>query len=412
MNRVVVTGVGVVSPIGIGKKEFWKSLETGKSGVSHIKAFNPEEHSTKIAAEVNDFEPTDFIPKKEAKRMDRFVQFASAASQMAAEDANLEISDENSEKVGISIGSGIGGLTTLEENHRKLIEKGPKRVSPFFIPMMIANMASGKVSIDLGARGPNLTLVTACATAAHAIGEALELLRRGKADVMITGGAEATISPLAIAGFGAMKALSTRNDEPEKASRPFDKDRDGFVMGEGAGILILETLDHAKERGAPIYAEVSGFGMTGDAHHMTAPCPESKGAIACMEEAIEDANISKTDIQYVNAHGTSTHYNDRLETNAIKEVFSDHASSLAVNSTKSMTGHLLGAAGGIESIATVLSMEKRYIHPTINLENQDPDLDLDYVPNKGRSMDISGALVNNFGFGGTNASLVFKSFEK
>ncbi|WP_202943891.1 beta-ketoacyl-ACP synthase II [Natranaerobius thermophilus] len=411
LNRVVVTGLGVISPNGLGKEQFWNALQNGSSGVDEITSFDTEEFSTKIAGEVLDFEATDFFSKKEARRMDRFVQFASAASQMAVDDAALEITDELKNSVGVSIGSGIGGLQTLEESHKKLMEKGPKRVSPLFIPMMIANMASGKVSIDLGAKGPNLTLVTACATAAHAIGESLRILQRGECDVMITGGSEATVTPLAIAGFGSMKALSTRNDDPQKASRPFDKNRDGFVMGEGAGVLVLETLDHAIKRNAPIYAEVAGFGMTGDAYHMTAPCPDSTGAIACMEEAIQDAGISKTEIQYINAHGTSTEYNDRLETLAIKEVFQEHAENLLVSSTKSMTGHLLGAAGGVESVATLLSMTNNYVHPTINLETHDPKCDLDYVPNEGRHAELDTTLVNNFGFGGTNASLIFKSLK-
>ncbi len=407
-----MTGLGVISPVGSEKDKFWNSLKAGVSGVDEIKSFDTEDFSTKIAAEVKDFEPTDFFPKKEARRMDRFIQFASAAGQMAVDDAKLEINEENKDSVGVSIGSGIGGLQTFEDSHKTLLEKGPKRVSPFFIPMMIANMASGKLSIDLGATGPNLTIVTACATATHAIGESYRILQRGESDVMITGGAEATITPLAIAGFSSMKALSTRNDDPQRASRPFDNERDGFVMGEGSGILVLETLEHALARGAYIYGEVVGFGMSGDAYHMTAPCPESKGAKACMEEAISESGIAKSKIQYINAHGTSTAYNDKLETLAIKDVFEDYADKVMVSSTKSMTGHLLGAAGGVESIATLLSMRDSYIHPTINLENSDPECDLDYVPQQGREVELNTALINNFGFGGTNASLVLKKYSE
>ncbi len=412
MNRVVVTGLGVLTPVGIGVEDYWKALVRGENGIDKIQSFDASEYPSQIAGEVTEFNAQDFFSKKESRRMDRFVQFASAAAQLAVSDAGLEVNENNRETVGVSIGTGIGGLMTLEESHKNLLDGGPRKVSPFFIPKLIANMASGKVSIDLGARGPNLTMVTACATGTHAIGESLKILQRGDAQVMITGGAEATVSPLAVAGFSSMKALSTRNEEPEKASRPFDKDRDGFVIAEGAGVMILETLEHAEKRNAPIYAELTGFGMSGDAYHMTAPCPESEGASACMEYAIADAGIEKEAVGYINAHGTSTEYNDKLETLAIRKVFGAHADNLMVSSTKSMTGHLLGAAGGIESGAAVLALKHQYVHPTINLHTPDPECDLDYVPLEGREAKLNAVLVNNFGFGGTNATLIFEKLQE
>lgn len=410
-NRVVVTGYGVVSPVGNDVDTFWESLITGKSGVGLITAFDTTEYPVKIAAEVKNFNPADYMDRKEIKRTDRFVQFAIAASRMAIERAGLEINDENRNRVGVYIGSGIGGLTTLEEQHRILLEKGPRRVSPFFIPMMIANMASGQVSIVLGAKGPNSTAVTACASATHSIGEAFHAIQLGKADVMITGGTEATILPLAVAGFCNAKALSTRNDEPEKACRPFDKDRDGFVMGEGCGIIILESLEHAKKRGAKIYAEMIGFGMSGDAYHLTQPAPEGEGAARAMACALADAGIKPEDVSYINAHGTSTEYNDKYETMAIKQVFGEHAYKVAVSSTKSMTGHLLGAAGGIEAVACVKAIEEQIIPPTINYETPDPECDLDYVPNQARKAEVKVAMSNSLGFGGHNATIIFKKYE-
>ncbi len=411
MDRVVVTGMGAVTPLATGKEEFWEGLKAGDSGIDKITFFDSEGFPSQIAGEVNDFVPTDFIGKKEVKRMDRFIQFAVAASRMALEDSSLEINDDNASQVGVSIGSGIGGLDSLEKNHTNLLERGPKRVSPFFIPMMIANMASGNVSIELGAKGPNLTVVTACATGTHAIGDSFKLLQQGYCDVMIAGGTEATVTPLAVAGFCAAKALSTRNDTPKEASRPFDKDRDGFVMGEGAGVLVLERLEHALERGAKIHGEILGFGMTGDAYHITAPDPKAEGAIECMKKALEDGNVSSQQIDYINAHGTSTKYNDVLETKAIKKVFGDGAYDVKISSTKSMTGHLLGAAGGVEAIATLLSIRDDFIAPTMNLNVPDDECDLDYVPGKGENHVIKIALSNSFGFGGTNATLLFSEFN-
>ncbi len=412
MERVVITGMGAITPIGIGTEDYWNALVAGESGVKEITAFDASDYTTQIAAEVRDFPIEEFMPKKEAKRTDRFTQFAVAASRLAFEQAKLTVTEDNADNIGVIIGSGIGGLHTIEETHKKLLESGPRKVSPFFIPMLISNMASGHVSIDLGVRGPNLSINTACATATHAIGEAFRLLQRGDEDVMIAGGTEATITPLAVAGFGAAKALSTRNDEPQRASRPFDADRDGFVMGEGAGILILEKLSHAQKRNAPIYGEVIGFGMTGDAYHITAPSPDAKGVIRCMQEALKDASLKPGDVDYINAHGTSTEFNDKLETLAIREVFGEHAYELAVNSTKSMTGHLLGAAGGVEAIATVKTIQENYLHPTINLETPDPECDLDYVPNEGRPSRVNTAIINSLGFGGTNACLALKNYEE
>jgi len=409
-QRVVITGLGVMSSLGRDLETFWNSLMEGKSGVSLIEAFDTSEYPTRIAAEIKDFSPEEYMDKKEARRMDRFVQFAVAAARMALQDAGLNIKeDTDPDRVGVYVGSGIGGLTTWEEQHKTLLEKGPKRVSPFFIPMMIANMASGQISMLTGAKGPNSTAVTACATGTHSIGDAFKTIQRGDADVMICGGAEATISPTGVAGFCALRAMSTRNDEPHKASRPFDVDRDGFVMGEGSGILVLESLEHAQKRGARIYGEVIGYGMSGDAYHMTDPDPD--GAARCMTKALKDAGIAPEAVDYINAHGTSTPVGDKSETAAIKAAFGEHAYKLAVSSTKSMTGHLLGAAGGVEAVICALSLTNGYIPPTINLENQDPECDLDYVPNAARKADLRTVMSNSFGFGGHNATIVMKKFE-
>jgi len=402
--------MGVVTALGSDIETFWNNLLEGKSGVSHIEAFDVTDYPTQIAASVKDFNPEDFMDKKETRRMDRFVQFAVAASKNALEDAKLDVREQtNPDRVGVIVGSGIGGLGTWEDQHTILMEKGVKRVSPFFIPMMIANMASGQVSITVGARGPNTAAVSACATGTHSIGDAYKIIQRGDADVMICGGAEATIRPIGMAGFCAMRAMSTRNDEPERASRPFDVERDGFVMGEGAGVLVLESLEHALARGARIYGEVAGYGMSGDAHHMTEPDP--KGAALCMTRALADGDLAPEQIDYINAHGTSTPVGDRSETKAIKSALGDHAYKTAVSSTKSMTGHLLGAAGGVEAVICSLVLQHGMIPPTINLENQDPECDLDYVPNVARKADVQVAMSNSFGFGGHNATIVLKKYE-
>ncbi|MCF6094360.1 beta-ketoacyl-ACP synthase II [Microaerobacter geothermalis] len=411
-NRVVITGMGVMTSLGKTLDEFWGSLLSGKSGIDRITSFDVSEYPTQIAAEIKDFNPEDYMDKKDARRMDRFAQFAVAATKTAMEDARLSMDEVNPDKVGVYIGSGIGGLGTWEEQHQILMEKGPRRVSPFFIPMMIANMASGQVSIMFGAKGPNSSPISACATGTHAVGDAFKIIQRGQADVMIAGGSEATIRPMALAGFCAARAMSTRNDEPTKASRPFDKNRDGFVMGEGAGVLILESLEHAKKRGAKIYAEVVGYGMSGDAYHLTAPAPEGEGAARAMKEAIVDAGLNPEDVDYINAHGTSTEYNDKFETLAIKTVFGDHAYRLAVSSTKSMTGHLLGATGGIEAIVCAKTLMDQVIPPTINYETPDPECDLDYVPNEARKSNVRVALSNSFGFGGHNATIILKKYEE
>jgi len=410
-RRVVVTGLGCITPIGTGLNTFWEALLSGKSGIDYITRFDTTDYPTKIAAEVKDFVPENYIDKKEAKKMDRFTQLAVAASQMAVEDAELKLKDIDSERFGVILGSGIGGIETLEDQHSKLMEKGAKRVSPFFIPMMISNLGAGYVSIALGAKGPNTTVVTACASSTNAIGEAFKVIQRGDADLMITGGMEASITPLSIAGFCSMKAMSTHNEEPQKASRPFDSNRDGFVMGEGSGILLLEDMEHAIKRGAKIYAEIVGYGMSADAHHITAPSPDGEGAARSMVNALRDAGITYEDIDYINAHGTSTPYNDKFETLAIKSVFKEHAYELAVSSTKSMTGHLLGAAGSIEAIACIMAIREGKLPPTINLENPDPELDLDYVPNKYKEKVVDYALSNSLGFGGHNATIVFKKFK-
>ena len=410
-RRVVITGLGLVTPVGIGVNETWEALCAGKSGVAEITSFDPTGFATRIAAEVKGFDPADYLPKKEAKRTSPFIAFVIAATRMALEDSGLIIDESNAGRVGVLTGCGLGGLHILEEVTRIVDKKGPKRVTPFFIPMLIGNMAPGMISIHFGAKGPNASVATACAAGSHAIGDACNLIKRGAADAMIAGGVESTITATAIAGFNSMKALSKRNDEPEKASRPFDADRDGFVIGEGCGIMILETLEGALARGATIYAEVGGYGMSGDGYHMTSPAPDGDGAVRCMQAAIEDAGITYESVDYINAHGTSTPLNDLYETRAIKTVFKEHAHTLCVSSTKSMTGHLLGGAGGVEGVFSVLSIHHGVIPPTINYETPDGECDLDYVPNVARKKEISFAMSNSFGFGGTNATLIFKKFK-
>ena len=411
MRRVVVTGLGVVAPNGIGTQTFWDNLVAGVTGIDRITRFDASSHDSKIAGEVKGFDPLLYMEKKEVKKMDLFIRYALASAIMAVEDAQLNLEEAERGRIGVLIGTGMGGVPALEESYRILLEKGPSRISPFFIPSIITNLASGWIAMRYGLRGPNSCVSTACATGNHAIGDSLELIKRGAADVMIAGGSEAVITPLTIGGFSAMKALSTRNDEPHRASRPFDKGRDGFVMGEGAGVLVLEELQNALRRGATIYAELVGYGMSADAYHMTAPEPEGLGAIASMRLALEAARLGSEEVDYINAHGTSTPVGDAAETNAIKKVFGDHAYRLAVSSVKSMTGHLLGAAGGVESVATVLTIHHGLIPPTINYDEPDPDCDLDYVPNKARQAEVRVALTNSFGFGGTNATLVFKKYE-
>jgi 3-oxoacyl-[acyl-carrier-protein] synthase II len=411
MRRVVVTGLGVVSPIGIGVDRFWKALLSGTSGVRRITTFDPTGHDCQIAAEVKDFDPLQWIEKKEVRKMDLFVQYAVAAAMMAAEHSRLKVSEENAHRVGVLVGTGMGGIPMLVEQHRVLLEKGPDRVSPFFIPGIITNMASGRISMQIGAKGPNSCVSTACATGNHAVGDSFRIIQRGEADVMLAGGTEAVIAPLCVAGFSSCKALSTRNNEPERASRPFDKERDGFVMGEGAAVLIVEALDHALDRGATIYAEVIGYGMSADAYHVTAPAPGGEGALQCMQGALRDAGLAPEAVDYINAHGTSTPYNDANETLAIKRLFGEHAYRLAVSSIKSMIGHTLGAAGAIEAVTTVLSLVHGALPPTINYEYPDPDCDLDYVPNKAREAPVQIALNNSFGFGGTNATTAFRRYE-
>lgn len=410
-KRVVVTGVGFVTPLGHTEETLWNNIVQGRSGVGEVTAFDASQYATRIAAEVKDFDPSNYIDRKDMRHMDRYVQFAVAAAQDAVEQSGLNMADEDPDRVGVYIGSGIGGMKTIEEQHRVLLERGPRRVSPHFITMIISNIAAGQVSIRFGARGPNIAPVTACATSAHAIGEAMRLIQYDEADVMIAGGAEATITPLAMAAFIAAKAMSTRNEEPERACRPFDKERDGFVMGEGAGILVLESLEHAQKRGATILAELVGYGLTGDAYHVTAPHPEGLGAKRAMERALKQAGLSPEAIGYINAHGTSTPIGDIAETMAIKQVFGDHAYKLAVSSTKSMTGHLLGGAGAVETIITLLALRHQVLPPTINYENPDPECDLDYVPNQAREAQFDYALTNSFGFGGHNATIILKRWE-
>ncbi|MFZ5966346.1 MAG: beta-ketoacyl-ACP synthase II [Bacillota bacterium] len=411
-KRVVITGIGAITPIGIGKNEYWEALKAGKNGVGKITKFDATDYPTQIAAEVKNFEPNNYIDKKESKRMDRFTQFAVAASKMAIEDSGLELDKIDADRFGVVLGSGIGGIETLEKEYEKMASKGPGRVSPFFIPMMISNIGSGQVSMAFGAKGPNTTVVTACASSTNAIGEAFKIVQRGDANVMITGGAEASITPLSMAGFCSMKAMSTRNDDPQTASRPFDQDRDGFIMGEGSGIVILEEYEHAVNRGARIYGEIIGYGMSADAYHITTPAPGGEGAARSMKSAIMDAGIPVEAIDYINAHGTSTPYNDKFETMAIKSLFGEHAYRLSVSSTKSMTGHLLGGAGAIEAIACLLAVTEDFIPPTINYTTPDPECDLDYVPNVGKSKVVNYALSNSLGFGGHNASIVIKKFQK
>lgn len=410
-RRVVITGMGVISPIGTGREKYFQSLKEGISGVDHITRFDTEGFDTRIAAEVKDFEPSEYIDKKECRRMDRFTQFAVAASKMAAEDSHIELESLDNNRFGVCIGSGIGGMETMEAQYKILKEKGPGRVSPFMIPMMISNIAAGNISIALKAKGPNITVVTACASATNAIGEAFKIIQRGDADMMVAGGAEASITPLSLAGFCSMKALSTRNDDPKRASRPFDKDRDGFVMGEGAGIMIIEELEHALKRGAVIYGEIAGYGATGDAYHITAPAPDAEGAYRAMLMAVNDAGIKACDLDYINAHGTSTDLNDKLETLAIKRLLGEHAKKVAVSSTKSMMGHLLGAAGAVEAIACIMAINESVVPPTINYTTPDEECDLDYVPNKAINRKVGWAMSNSLGFGGHNASIILKKYE-
>jgi len=411
LRRVVITGVGAVTPVGNSAEEFWAALIQGKSGIGPITRFDASPLPTKIAGELKGFDPLRYMDKKDDRKFDPFLKYAIACAAMAVEDAGLNVERVDRTRFGVLVGSGIGGITTLLETHKILLEKGPDRVSPFFIPMLIVNMASGLISMRFGAKGPNSSIVTACATGNHAIGDAMKIIQRNDADVMIAGGSEAIILPLTFAGFCQMKAMSTRNDDPARASRPFDAARDGFVCGEGGGLLVLESLDHALGRDARIYAEVVGYGMTGDAYHMTAPDPEADGAARAMTLAMKDAEVEPSAVSYINAHGTSTPYNDKSETMAIKRVFGEHARKVAVSSTKSMTGHLLGAAGGIEAIATALAIHHGILPPTINYETPDPDCDLDYVPNQARKQDVEVALSNAFGFGGTNATIVLRKYR-
>ena len=410
-RRVVVTAVGLISPLGIGTETGWEALKAGKSGIGSITEFDASNFSCRIAGEVKGFDPYQYIEKKEVKKMGRFIQFAIAAAECALSGSGLKITPENEERVGVYIGSGIGGFEVIEREHRTLLEQGPRRLSPFFIPATIINLASGYVSIRCGAKGPNSATATACTTSAHSIGDSYKIIQRGDADAMICGGTEACITPLGVGGFAAMRALSTRNDDPQHASRPWDKDRDGFVIGEGAGILLLEELEQAKQRGATILAEMVGYGMSGDAFHVTAPSEDGDGAFRVMRNALRDAKLDPQQISYVNAHGTSTDVGDRIETLAIKRCFGDHAYKLAVSSTKSMTGHLLGGAGGLEAGITVLAIRDQIAPPTINLENPDEGCDLDYIPNQARPMTIEYALSNSFGFGGTNGALIFRKFQ-
>jgi len=411
-RRVVVTGVGLVSPLGIGTGANWEALCAGQSGIGPITRFEAAQFSARIAGEVKNFDPLQFVEKKDVKKMDVFIQLAIAASQFAMDDASLKVSAEMATRTGVFIASGIGGFSTIEREHSAFLEGGPRRISPFFIPAAIINLAAGQVSIRFGAKGPNSATCTACSASAHAIGDAFEIIKRNDADVMIAGGSEAAITPMGVGGFAAMRALSTRNDEPQRASRPFDKDRDGFIMGEGAGVIILEELEFATRRGAQIYAELVGYGMSADAFHITAPSEDGDGAMRVMQAALDRAGVQPQQVDYINAHGTSTPYNDKLETLAIKRVFGEHARKVAISSTKSMTGHLLGAAGGLEAGITVLAIRHQLIPPTINYETPDPECDLDYVPNRKRPAKIEFALSNSFGFGGTNGALLFKRFGR
>jgi 3-oxoacyl-[acyl-carrier-protein] synthase II len=411
-RRVVVTGLGAVTPLGIGVQPTWAALLKGESGIGNITSFDASDYACQIAAEVKDFEPLNYVDRKDVKRLDRFTQFALASATMAVESSGLSITEQSVHRIGCVIGAGFGGLPTLERNHEALLRAGPGRISPFFVPMLIANMAAGQVCMRFGLRGPNSCVATACAAGTHAIGDAYKIIQRGDADVMLSGGCEAAITPLGLGGFCAMRALSTRNDAPQQASRPFDKARDGFVMGEGAGLLVLEELEQAQQRGATIYAEVIGYGMSADAHHMTQPDPEARGVALCMQQALHDAGLAPEAVEYINAHGTSTPYNDKYETLAIKKVFGEHAYRLAVSSTKSMTGHLLGAAGGVEGVFTVLALAQGVLPPTINWDTRDADCDLDYVPHAARHTPVRVAMSNSLGFGGTNACVLFKKYPE
>ncbi len=406
-----MTGVGLVSAVGIGTRETWDALLEGRCGIGPITHFDASDFSSRIAGEVKDFDPLRFLDKKEARKMDVFIHYALAASSFAVEDSGLKVTPENGPRVGVYIGSGIGGFATIEREHEALLKGGPRKISPFFIPATIINLASGHVSIRFGAKGPNCASATACSASSHAVGDAFKIVQRGQADAMIAGGAEAAITPMGIGGFAAMRALSRRNDEPERASRPFDNERDGFVVGEGSGILVMESLEHALDRGASIYAEIVGYGMTSDAYHITAPSPDGDGAVRVMKQALDDAGVQPEKVGYINAHGTSTEYNDRTETTAIKKVFGDHAYRLPISSTKSMTGHLLGGSGGLEAGISALAVKEQILPPTINYEIPDPDCDLDYVPNESRRAELEYALSNSFGFGGTNASILFKRYS-
>ena len=409
-RRVVITGMGAVTPLAIGVEETWQALLAGKSGIGLITQFDSAEFTTKIAGEVKDFDPADYIEIKEIKKMDRFIHLSVAAARMAMDQSGLPINEENAHRVGVMVGAGMGGLIAIEKHHEIMLKRGPKKITPFFIPMLIINLASGQISIMFGAKGPNSAVVTACATGTHNIGDAFKIIQRGDADAMIAGGTESCITPMGIGGFNAMKALSTRNDDPQRASRPFERDRDGFVMGEGAGVMVLEELEHAKKRGATILAELAGYGLSGDAYHLTAPAPNGEGAARCIKMALDDAGANPADVDYINAHGTSTKFNDEFETMAIKAVLGEHAYKIPVSSTKSMTGHLLGAAGGVEAIISVKSILHGKVPPTINYDNPDPECDLDYVPNTARDLKVDVALSNSFGFGGTNGCLLFKKF--
>ncbi|MEI6305733.1 MAG: beta-ketoacyl-ACP synthase II [Deltaproteobacteria bacterium] len=408
MRRVVITGIGAVSPLGTGNNANWEALVNGKSGIGLITRFDATDMPVKIAGEVSGFNPEDFIDKKEIKKMDLFIQYALGAAHFAMEDSGLTITEENAERIGVLVGAGLGGLPSIERYHVALQEGGYKKISPFFIPMLIINLAPGHISMKYGAKGPNISSVSACATATHSIGDAYHIIKRGDADAMIAGGTESTVTPLGIGGFAVMKALSDRNDSPETASRPFEKNRDGFILGEGAGIVVLEEYEAARKRGAKIYAEVAGYGLTGDAYHLTAPAPGGEGAARCMNMALKNAGVNADQINYINAHGTSTPFNDLYETMAIKTVFGNHANKLMVSSTKSMTGHLLGAAGAVEAVFCCMAMEKGIVPPTINYVEPDPECDLDYVPNTARNAKVDYAMSNSFGFGGTNATLLFR----
>jgi 3-oxoacyl-[acyl-carrier-protein] synthase II len=411
-DRVVVTGIGLVTPVGSDRKTTWNSLLEGKSGIDYISLFDAEGYESRIAAEVDGFDAAPILGRKEARRLDRFAQFACVAALEALEDAGLDMANEDADRVGVLIGSGVGGIITITEQHKILQARGPKRVSPFLVPMMLGDMASGQVSMMIGAKGPNFSTVSACATGTDSIGEALEMIRRGRADVVIAGGTEAAVCEIGVAGFNACMALSTRNDDPQAASRPFDIGRDGFVLGEGAGLVVLESLEHAEKRGANVLAELAGYGASSDAHHVTQPHPEGEGAARAMKWAIEDAKLVPENVDYINAHGTSTPLNDKFETIAVKRMYGDHAYNLKMSSTKSMTGHLLGAAGGIEAAFSVLAIKEGIIPPTINIDDPDPECDLDYVPNTAVKQNVNVAISNSLGFGGHNASLVFKSFQQ